>query len=168
MSRWQKLDREGMSLARGVCVRGSWVALWVWAWVLLAATANAQHEPSAAAAPPSVVPPTQTRFVEAEYPAAARQKGLEAKVVLRLRIDEQGNVTEALVEQGAGHGFDEAARRAALGFKFEPARQDGEPVAAIILYQYRFTLDKAEPRTRSEETPSEEKGRAKARASVAL
>jgi TonB family protein len=92
---------------------------------------------------PQVVPPKQTRFVEAEYPEEARKQGVQANVVLRLMIDAEGKVTEATVHQGAGQGFDEAAQKAALQFQFEPAHKEGQPIAAIILYQYRFTLKQA-------------------------
>ena len=112
---------------------------------LCAGTAAAQK-----ADPTEIDPPRQVRFVEAEYPKAAQEQRLEATVVLRLDIDAEGRVTKASVEHSAGPEFDEAARRAALGFVFEPARLRGEPVAARILYEYRFTLEPppAEPPAR--------------------
>src|SRR5262245_34420697 len=56
--------------------------------------------------------PRQTKFVEAEYPAAALEQKIEAEVVLLLDLDEQGKVTAVGVAQPAdppGIGFDEAA-----------------------------------------------------------
>ncbi len=106
------------------------------------ASVRAQPSDSEPAKPEAgdVVPPKQIHFVQAEYPEAAQKQGTEATVVLRLRIDPVGTVTEALIERSAGPQFDEAARRAALAFRFEPARKDSEPVAAVILYEYRFEL----------------------------
>lgn len=75
-------------------------------------------------------PPRLLDEVAPEYPAAAREQGLEAAVVLRLSIDEQGFVTDAVVLEPAGHGFDEAARAAALRYRFAPAERAGKPIAS--------------------------------------
>jgi len=88
----------------------------------------------------AVVPPKLVKFQDATYPPEARRLGLTADVILRLTIDDTGAVTDAEVVQAAGHGFDEAAQRAALGFVFEPARKDWEPIAALIRYRYIFEL----------------------------
>ena len=107
-------------------------------------------EKSQDAAPPSATPqlypPKLIQFVEAEYPEHAREDGLEARVVLRLTIDAQGEVTEAIVAEPVGHGFDEAAREAALQFRFTPARRGETPVPSRILYTYAFELPKPPPR----------------------
>lgn len=94
---------------------------------------------------PAIERPKLVRFEHAPYPEAAKQAGLEGSVILRLTIDAAGNVTAAEVAQGAGHGFDEAAQAAALQFKWEPARVDGQPRAVNIEYEYRFTLDAPPP-----------------------
>ncbi|REG23333.1 TonB family protein [Archangium gephyra] len=94
---------------------------------------------------PVVVPPKLMDFVEADYPAQARSEGLEARVRLRLRIDAQGHVTEAEVMEPVGHGFDEAARGAALRFRFEPARRDGEVKPSRLVYVYEFRLPRESP-----------------------
>lgn len=85
--------------------------------------------------------PKIVHFEPATYPAQAEKDGLEAGVVLKLTIDTDGDVTAADVVQPVGHGFDEAAKDAALEFKFEPARQNGQPVAVKILYRYEFKLE---------------------------
>ncbi|HEV8244633.1 MAG TPA: TonB family protein, partial [Polyangiaceae bacterium] len=103
-----------------------------------AAKKPAEEQP--VAAKPVVVMPELVTFVDAPYPAEAQAAGLEANVVLKLTIDKDGNVTAADVAQPAGHGFDEAARDAALKFKFKPATRDGVPVPVQILYRYNFTL----------------------------
>jgi TonB family protein len=101
------------------------------------------EEPSPARA--AVVPPKLVKFESAVYPPEAEKAGLTADVVLRLTIDEQGNVAAAEVTEPAGNGFDEAARVAALKFKFEPASRNGAPMKAKILYRYSFTLAPREP-----------------------
>lgn len=85
-----------------------------------------------------VVAPTLVHFEPAPYPDQALAQGLEAEVLLRLVINEQGTVDEVEVVQGAGHGFDEAAAAAAKSFVFTPATVNGVPTAVAIQYQYRF------------------------------
>lgn len=87
-----------------------------------------------------VVMPKIVHFEPAQYPAEAEKARLEANVLLKLTIDVEGNVTAADVAEPVGHGFDEAAHDAALKFKFEPARQNGQPIAVKILYRYEFKL----------------------------
>lgn len=90
-------------------------------------------------------PPTQTKFVTADYPKEAFAQGIEADVVLLLDIDEQGQVSGAAVlepAQPGDMGFDEAAVAAALSFEFEPAELDGKPIAIQISYRYRFIIEK--------------------------
>lgn len=92
--------------------------------------------------------PKQKTFVEAEYPAEAREKGIEADVILLLDIDAEGKVTSVGVAEPAnppGLGFDEAAMVAAQQFEFEPAEMDGKPIAVQISYRYRFKLTPKEP-----------------------
>ena len=85
--------------------------------------------------------PRVRREVRAPYPEEARREGVEGRVVLRLRIDEKGQVIEAEVLEGPGLGLDEAAREALMGFRFSPATLDGEPVSTDLRYVYTFMLD---------------------------
>ena len=89
--------------------------------------------------------PELLEFVNAPYPDEAQKLGLQADVLLKLTIDKDGHVTEAIVVEPAGHGFDEAARDAALRFRFKPATRDGQPIAVKnIPYKYSFTLTEVE------------------------
>ncbi|MGK3976432.1 TonB-dependent siderophore myxochelin receptor MxcH [Sorangium sp. So ce118] len=94
---------------------------------------------------PRVEPPRLVELAEAEYPQEARAARREGTVVLKLLIDAAGRVTEAEVASPMGRGFDEAARAAALRSRFTPARRDGVPVAARILYGYEFRLPEEPP-----------------------
>jgi TonB family protein len=109
------------------------------------AVARPAEEKPADAAKPVVVKPELLTFSEAPYPPEAQEQGLQASVVLKLTIDAKGDVTAAEVLQPAGHGFDEAARQAALKFKWKPATRDGVPVAVQIQYRYDFTLKVVQP-----------------------
>jgi TonB family protein len=111
--------------------------------VAFAPKASAQSELPTAAAPAALEPPALVTFVQAPFPAEALAQKLTADVLLRLDIGADGKVTAATVETPAGHGFDEAAREAALGFVFRPATRAGQAVPARILYRYSFTLTEA-------------------------
>lgn len=93
----------------------------------------------------AVTPPALVEFVKAPYPEAARAKGVAADVVLALDIDESGQVTAVEVVEPAGYGFDEAARTAALSFRFRPATRADKAVKSRILYRYSFHLDAPPP-----------------------
>lgn len=97
-----------------------------------------------AAAPPEQGPqltraPELIEFVEAEYPAAEREAGVGATVLLRLTIEADGSVSAVEVIESAGEAFDGAATTAALRFRFTPAEVDGVPSTIRITYRYEFT-----------------------------
>lgn len=78
------------------------------------------------------------------YPPLAKRLGKEGKVVLRLTIDEKGNLQNVEVLAGAGYGFTEAAIEAVKRSKFLPAEKNGQPVAARAILPIRFTLRSSE------------------------
>jgi TonB family protein len=110
--------------------------------------------PSAGQPEQKIVMPRQTKFVEATYPPDAQKAGIQAEVILYLNIDKTGKVTRAEVAAPAGHGFDEAAVQAALGFEFEPATRDGTPIAVRIPYKYTFTLKEVEAPPEAQKAPT--------------
>lgn len=83
---------------------------------------------------PSVVPPRALSDTRVEYPPGASGS---ARVELELSIDAAGNVVRAIVLSGA-EPFAAAARAAAEGWSFEPARRDGVPMAARIRFGVGF------------------------------
>jgi len=85
--------------------------------------------------------PKLSREARASYPEAARRAGIEGQVVLRLRVNDKGDVIEARVVESAGHGFDESALAAVKQFKFQPGTLDGAAVMTDITYTYTFLLD---------------------------
>ena len=74
------------------------------------------------------------------YPAFARKLGKEGKVVLRLTIDEKGNLLNVEVLETAEFGFTEAAVDAVKKSTFLPAKKNGKPVASQALLPVRFIL----------------------------
>ncbi|MDI7261015.1 MAG: energy transducer TonB [Thermodesulfobacteriota bacterium] len=74
------------------------------------------------------------------YPVMARRMGKEGRVVLRLTIDEKGNLSNVEVIENAGYGFAEAAVEAVRKSSFLPALKDGKPVASRAILPIRFSL----------------------------
>jgi protein TonB len=90
--------------------------------------------------PARETPPTPT-FVEARaledrnekppYPAEAIRRSQEGTVWLRLSIDADGRVLDVAIATPCPHPvLNRAAVRAARDWVFEPARQDGRPIAS--------------------------------------
>ncbi len=136
-----------------------WLILALVHLVLLPRTSQAQGDAApqdppkteTGATQPDRVATTETRppkligAVEAEYPPDALAAGRKGEVVLTLTVDADGSVSDAEVVEPAGFGFDEAARTAALGFRFEPALLNGTPARSRIRYRYVFELPEAPP-----------------------
>lgn len=75
------------------------------------------------------------------YPPLSRRMGEEGKVVLRVELDEQGNVSAARVATSSGFArLDEAALAAVKTWRCNPARRDGQPVRAVALQPFKFVL----------------------------
>ncbi len=87
-----------------------------------------------------ITPPKMSKFVEAEYPAAEKEAGKEATVVLSLGISEQGVVVAVVVQESAGPAFDAAAVAAARQLLFEPATANGKPIPVKITFKYDFVI----------------------------
>ena len=85
--------------------------------------------------------PTVMSEVRIPYPAEAKKKGIQGRVVMDLLIDANGNVRDAKLLQGLGYGLDEAALAAVKSFRFRPAMVQGKSVAVRIRYAYRFVLE---------------------------
>ena len=75
------------------------------------------------------------------YPPLSRRQGEEGKVVLRVELDEQGNVSASRVATSSGFArLDEAALAAVKTWRCNPARRDGQPVRAVALQPFKFQL----------------------------
>ncbi len=75
---------------------------------------------------PGVVAPVLLERPQPIYPERARRRRKQARVVVRVLVDENGWVLQATVPPATGRfGFGPAAKRAALGARFEAATRDG-------------------------------------------
>ena len=113
--------------------------------LLLLSTTFAQEAPAEEVEelPPILVFPAllEDGFVQAPYPEAAKEAGIEGVVILLIEIDVDGSVSYVEVLQPAGNGFDEAAVEAAKGFRFSPAEDVNGPTPVAIEFEYGFVLD---------------------------
>ncbi|MED5371660.1 MAG: TonB family protein [Myxococcota bacterium] len=83
---------------------------------------------------------TPTRQVAPQYPASARELGLEGDCSVRMFVDERGRVTQVRVER-CPVAFQDAAVKAASQWRFRPYKDvDGTRKAATFVLTLRFTL----------------------------
>ncbi len=75
-----------------------------------------------------------------KYPEEAKRNGVEGKVFIQAFIDETGNVVEAKIIKGVGHGLDEAALEAVKQTKFTPGKQESKPVKVQVTIPIIFKL----------------------------
>jgi protein TonB len=78
------------------------------------------------------------------YPARAQSQGIEGWVLLKFTVLESGAVADPVVIESQPPGvFDEAAKKAALKFKYKPRVESGKAIAVPnVQHLIRFELDK--------------------------
>lgn len=75
-----------------------------------------------------------------QYPAAMRTAGITGVVVVRLTIDEHGNVVDAKIVKGDPN-FDAAVLEAVKKWKYEPAKhEDGKPFLSTKVVKVPFKI----------------------------
>jgi TonB family protein len=84
-------------------------------------------------------------LVEPVYPKLARDRGLEARVVLAALVDEKGHVLYIRVLKNTGHiMFEEAAQEALRKCIFRPYTEAGRPAKVWVRYPVRFDIIETE------------------------
>jgi protein TonB len=102
--------------------------------------------PAPPAPPAPVVPP---RFDAAylknpppKYPLLSRRRGEEGTVVLRVFVNAEGAAEKVQIRTSSGHELlDRAAHDIVHQWRFVPARQGDQPVAAWVLVPISFRLE---------------------------
>lgn len=90
---------------------------------------------------PQITPPRITKDDGAEYPRAALEAGtyVNVTVELILTVSPEGKVSQVQVAAPTGHPeFEKAASDAARKLELEPARRNGQAIAARIRHKYVF------------------------------
>jgi len=86
--------------------------------------------------------PAATDAPRPPYPRAARQRGLQGVVMVRVAVSADGLPTEVFIKESSGHPLlDEAAVEAVRRWRFSPARSAGRAVAAAVEIPVRFALE---------------------------
>ena len=90
----------------------------------------------------SSVDPSSMNMNPPEYPREAMRSGIEGTVVLLVDIDARGNVLDVRVERSSrNRDMDRSAVRAARGWRFNPAVENGVPVASTVRVPVDFSLN---------------------------
>lgn len=93
-----------------------------------------------AASPAALERPRLLESVAPEYPPEALAAREEGRVVLRLTLDAEGQLTDAVIAESAGPHLDGVALAAARRLRFSPARRGGKAIRARILHAFEFRL----------------------------
>jgi TonB family protein len=89
----------------------------------------------------SVARPLGGYQVKPRYPESARRAGVQGVTTLRVRVLENGRVSDVIVEQSAGfRDLDLSAMDAVKKWLFEPARRGKEAVAVWVMLPVKFEL----------------------------
>lgn len=76
------------------------------------------------------------------YPASAKERGLQGRVTVQFVVDKDGSIKEPKVIRSIDQELDEEALRLVKNMsKWEPGRQNGEPVAVKFAVPVPFKLD---------------------------
>jgi TonB family protein len=84
--------------------------------------------------------PAVVSKVQPHYPELALKSGLEGEVLLKVWVDESGDVIKTAVLKSDDKIFEEAAAVAARQWKFTPAMKEGKPIAVFVSIPFRFRL----------------------------
>jgi len=114
-----------------------------------AAASGTPGTPGPATATPSASGPAGPTVAAApldspqpRYPAAARRRGQQGRVVLSVRVSPSGSPEAVVLVASSGvDALDEAARDAVRGWRFRPALDRGVAVAATVEVPVRFRLE---------------------------
>ena len=90
-------------------------------------------------------PPKKTMDVVPQYPAVAQAAKVQGVVIIEVRIDERGNVSETRVLRSIPL-LDAAALDAVKQWKYAPTLMNGVPVPVIMTLTVNFTLRGSEPK----------------------
>lgn len=86
----------------------------------------------------AIKPPKAKHTEDPTYPPDERKAGKEGEVRLHIVVDEQGSVRTPTIDASSGPEFTKAAIEAVRMWTFEPAKLNGQPVAALITIKVNF------------------------------
>ena len=85
--------------------------------------------------------PAYARNPRPKYPRVARRRGYEGEVLLKVLVDHEGRVDDALVLKSSGHNeLDHSALKAVKNWVFKPGTVDGKPMEMWVQVPIQFEL----------------------------
>lgn len=124
----------------------SWLGILAALFGLPAVSQQASTPPAVHTAPTLITPwalhSTLIQEVEPSYPQAARKDNLEGDVMIKVFVDENGNVTSArwILPSGASAILAAEALQAVKKWKYQPRVIEEKPVAVVSWIVIRFQL----------------------------
>lgn len=114
--------------------------------VVVAQAVVPQAPPAPPAPPAPVVPPNfnadYLRNPPPAYPSLSKRQGHQGRVIFRILVNAAGAPDQVLLYASSGHDLlDNAAMAAVRRWRFVPARQGDQPLAAWVLVPVNFTLE---------------------------
>ncbi|MDR0311684.1 MAG: energy transducer TonB [Acidobacteriota bacterium] len=90
---------------------------------------------------PGIIPPGYARTPQPNYPEAARKRGEEGDVLLKVEVLANGRVGQTEIAESSGFVLlDEAALKTVRNWQFRPARKGRENVACWVNIPVKFKL----------------------------
>ncbi len=90
--------------------------------------------------PPRLIGGLEAIQAQMRYPQAAKDAGIQGRVIVQFVVDENGGVQDARIVRGIGGGADEEALRVVQSARFEPGKQRGEAVKVQMTLPITFKL----------------------------
>jgi TonB family protein len=90
--------------------------------------------------PPCATPPRAISAPSAQFSESRRGKEFDGVCTLSVNVEPDGRTSHIRVLRSVGKDLDQKAINAVKGWKFEPAKLDGKPVAVQIAVQVSFHL----------------------------
>ena len=101
-------------------------------------------QPTPVAAVPVIPPNFNADYLDNPppvYPAISRRMGEQGKVMLRVLVNAKGTADKVELRESSGSSrLDEAALESVKRWRFVPARQGDQPVAAWVIIPITFSL----------------------------
>lgn len=92
------------------------------------------------AVPPGGTQPMELSRAMPRYPAVARSRGAEGRVILRGIVRRDGTIDDVQIVQDQPYGLGDAAREAVRRWRFRPASYRGEPIDVYYTVTVNFRL----------------------------
>jgi protein TonB len=91
----------------------------------------------------AIEPPAPVRTVSPLYPQEMRARKISGLVMVKVQIDEKGDVNDAVAVKSSDVAFEAPAVDALKRWKFKPASDAGKPVAIAITVPVKFSVEDA-------------------------